>query len=647
MAAPSRTGGPAAGRTGLRKRSPQTVTSRFAISRPPSGVASNRLGVNGCGSISVHPRPEPIRLFSCMGEQLVFVDTGQAPIAHDRRTGHQHVPDRSGRRSRRSTGRRGWRRAGRWAAWLEHRQVGGCARFQGAELGFVERPPGERGSRGRARQGPVGGRAPAPPRDGAGRRPGPPRTCPRRCRPFPAQPASPSQPSGVRPTAVVHVRPRVVHHRRTCLGDQLAPRRAAEWTACASSAPPASAPASARRATTRGRTGPPHRPGRPRPPPRGCGCRVPSRAPARHRRPASRSERVNEACAPTMPRDSGYQLFRDARAGSAGSPPARRGHAPDRRDRSPRRQARERSPSWPSVSARMWSDPSMAFGEAWWSNEGRGPRQQRLAAGDERRGADGGLVEGTVEAPPDALQDLEEGGGRLEPVRHAAGEGGVDVGVGADVAGHDQAAAAVERGGIRRQLSVGSRRCGRARRAGSLVSTRGGSRRVTTCAAAEQQAHDPTSAGWRSARRAPRARRGTRRPCGGAVAHRQAAGDGRRRRRRAPRPPPPRSAPAPSRRLPWHRTARPAAGSSTMMHSTAGMPGRRDDAERLELADQRDAVLHLERLAEGVAEAHVDAALDLALDRQRVDRPAHVLRRDDPLEPRPPSSRITTCVAQP
>ena len=61
--------------------------------------------------------------------------------------------------------------------------------------------------------------------------------------------------------------------------------------------------------------------------------------------------------------------------------------------------------------------------------------------------------------------------------------------------------------------------------------------------------------------------------------------------------------------------------------------GGRDDPERFERFGHRDAVDDLVRLAQGVAEAHVDPALHLALQRQRVDRTADVLRRDDPLEP--------------
>jgi hypothetical protein len=77
-------------------------------------------------------------------------------------------------------------------------------------------------------------------------------------------------------------------------------------------------------------------------------------------------------------------------------------------------------------------------------DEGRRPGEQRLHAGYPRRGTDRDLVEGPVEAPPDAPQDLDEGPRRSQLVGHAADERGVGVGVGVDVAGDDEAAPAVE-----------------------------------------------------------------------------------------------------------------------------------------------------------------------------------------------------------
>jgi hypothetical protein len=66
--------------------------------------------------------------------------------------------------------------------------------------------------------------------------------------------------------------------------------------------------------------------------------------------------------------------------------------------------------------------------------------EQRVQAADEGRRAHTVQVERSVEAPPDPLQDLEKVLRRLEPVRHAAREGRVEMRVCADVARHDHAA---------------------------------------------------------------------------------------------------------------------------------------------------------------------------------------------------------------
>ncbi len=70
-------------------------------------------------------------------------------------------------------------------------------------------------------------------------------------------------------------------------------------------------------------------------------------------------------------------------------------------------------------------------------------RQQRLHAADQRRQSDGLLVERPVQPPPDPLQDLGEVERRVQRGRHAAGELGVQVGVGAHVPGEQQAPGAV------------------------------------------------------------------------------------------------------------------------------------------------------------------------------------------------------------
>ena len=77
-------------------------------------------------------------------------------------------------------------------------------------------------------------------------------------------------------------------------------------------------------------------------------------------------------------------------------------------------------------------------------DERRRAGEQRLHPADERRRADRVLVERSVEAPPDPLQDLQEALGRLERVGHPARERRVEMGVRADVAGDDEAARAVD-----------------------------------------------------------------------------------------------------------------------------------------------------------------------------------------------------------
>ena len=72
----------------------------------------------------------------------------------------------------------------------------------------------------------------------------------------------------------------------------------------------------------------------------------------------------------------------------------------------------------------------------------------RVDGGGEGRGANQVVVERAVEAPPDQLEDLGEVARRPGRGGHAAGEGRVDVVVGADQAGHGEAAAAVDHGGV-------------------------------------------------------------------------------------------------------------------------------------------------------------------------------------------------------
>jgi len=51
---------------------------------------------------------------------------------------------------------------------------------------------------------------------------------------------------------------------------------------------------------------------------------------------------------------------------------------------------------------------------------------------------------GAVQPPPDVLEDFEEVGRRLRRGGHAGGEGGVEVCVAVDQAGHEDRAAAVD-----------------------------------------------------------------------------------------------------------------------------------------------------------------------------------------------------------
>ena len=139
-------------------------------------------------------------------------------------------------------------------------------------------------------------------------------------------------------------------------------------------------------------------------------------------------------------------------------------------------------------------------------------------------------------------------------------------------------------------------------------------------------------------RPAPAPGRGTgqprdRGPRGRRVAHRQAASGGRRRRRGARRPPRRPSGRGPPRRRPSRRTGPRAAAPRSRMHSTGGIPAAGMIPSDFSVSVTGHAVDDVVRLAQRVAEAHVDAALDLALEDQRVDRPADVLRRDDPLDP--------------
>ncbi len=81
-------------------------------------------------------------------------------------------------------------------------------------------------------------------------------------------------------------------------------------------------------------------------------------------------------------------------------------------------------------------------------------REERLHAADQGRGPDAVLVERPVEAPPDPLQDLGEVRGRRERVGHPPCERRVEMGVGADVAGDDEAARAVAAGTATRRCDA-------------------------------------------------------------------------------------------------------------------------------------------------------------------------------------------------
>ncbi len=304
--APSRTGGPAAGRIGLRKRRPQTSTERSAIIRPPIVVASSRDGLNGCAPISSR------RAHSRTACTLASASSSASST---------RVSARSRTTSSPST------MTSRTAAAATPKIQ--CAASVDASSGVgaaVDRGPRGRPAR-RARVRPRSGSAkarptmpaPAASRASAQSRPGPelllaapqearsgtPRTGRRRCRRCRAPRAPPSQPSGGRPTPLFMFERGLwttVDPRST----GSAPPRPGRGARRAPAPRGRPARAAARRCTTR-------------PPVRAtgvglvhrvlghvdvqAGARPPRQGGTRGQR--CRRTRVNDACAPTMPRASG------------------------------------------------------------------------------------------------------------------------------------------------------------------------------------------------------------------------------------------------------------------------------------------------------------------------------------------------------
>ena len=112
------------------------------------------------------------------------------------------------------------------------------------------------------------------------------------------------------------------------------------------------------------------------------------------------------------------------------------------------RWSRSRAPSAgppPRRAARTTaSDPRTNAGEEWWSMSMVVPRPRGVDGADGRRQADRALVERAVEPPPDLLQDLHEPARRRRRPGHAAGQRAVEVRVGVDEAGEDQAPGGVD-----------------------------------------------------------------------------------------------------------------------------------------------------------------------------------------------------------
>ena len=227
-------------------------------------------------------------------------------------------------------------------------------------------------------------------------------------------------------------------------------------------------------------------------------------------------------------------------------------------------------------------------------------------AADERGGADGLLVERAVEPPPDALQDLHEVV-RRRRARTAS------------------RARAPSRGGYAR------RRC-RARRAALGVAAALPVRRCGDAPSVDPDVADDADGVERG--HDHRAARGSRAPCGTAA---RAAGESFIGRRVRWMPSKASSAPRDCGGR-WHeRRLADALGAVRALR--LGLldeddldlrhAGRRDEVQRLERLVTRHAVLDDELLGERLAEAHVHAALDLALGERRVDRPADVVGGDD------------------
>ena len=78
------------------------------------------------------------------------------------------------------------------------------------------------------------------------------------------------------------------------------------------------------------------------------------------------------------------------------------------------------------------NEPSMAFGDAWWSTIAVVPRSSASRAPEHRRPPDHLEIERTVEAPPDELEDLFEVVRRPRGGRHPPGERRVEMMVAAD-----------------------------------------------------------------------------------------------------------------------------------------------------------------------------------------------------------------------
>ena len=423
---------------------------------------------------------------------------------------------------------------------------------------------------------------------------------------------------------VVHVRAGVVRERGVRRRGRARSRASSRWTPCASSVRSSSAPARASRSATRT----PKRASASRSSARSsaaCTCRPTPKlgggGGARGERLVGERERRVRADHPAGERRARSRRTRSRKRRFSAIPAAARRVAvavarlvaEDRADAErAERLARSRRASRRSRSARRGGRRASSCRRAAPPSRRRAPRRGRL------------LVERAVEPPPDALQDLDEVRRRLERVRHPAGERRVEVGVRADVARDDQAAGAV----APRPRRARRRRPRRSRPSSTRTSPRHdphGVERGDDGRAGEDHARRLSRAGGRrgaARRRAPPASPSSAGACAGC----------RRRRSSAPATAAAvgTSAASPMPLAPYGPSG---CGTSTRMHSTSGMPGRRDDVQRLQRLGHGHAALDDELLRERLAEPHVDAALDLALGEHRVQRLADVVGGDDLHEP--------------